>query len=145
MYNPDILLCMIDKKMYRISIKGVVINENGKFLLTKEDNGKWELLGGGIEPNEDALTCLEREIREETGLSITRASPHPIYFVTSQKANGTQIANIIYGIELESLDFTPSEECQELRFFSPDEAMKEELFPNVTEFIKQFSPKLHQF
>ncbi|NCC33621.1 MAG: NUDIX hydrolase, partial [Chloroflexia bacterium] len=35
-------------------------------------NGRqfWILPGGGREPDEDAETCLRREVREETGLDI---------------------------------------------------------------------------
>lgn len=30
---------------YRISVKALILNDEGKFLLTKEDNGLWELPG----------------------------------------------------------------------------------------------------
>lgn len=35
---------------YRISIKALILNEaRDKFLICQEDNGKWELPGGGLE------------------------------------------------------------------------------------------------
>jgi 8-oxo-dGTP diphosphatase len=33
--------------------------------------GKYNGLGGKVEPNEDVLTCMRREIREEAGLECT--------------------------------------------------------------------------
>ncbi len=129
---------------YRISVKGLVIDETGRFLLAKEDNGKWELLGGGLEHSEDPILGLKREIDEETGLEVTFVSQSPKYFVATQRlGQGAYIANVIYEIKLKNLHFTPSDECQELRFFTVEEAKKEDLFPNVTKFLEVFDPNLH--
>jgi 8-oxo-dGTP diphosphatase len=123
---------MHEQAFYRISIKGIVIDEQGRILLSREDNGKWELLGGGLDHGEEPKDCLVREIREETGLTVTSISELPIHFLTVQRqGHDTYIANVIYEITLENLDFTPSDECQELRFFSLEDMMQVELFPNV--------------
>jgi 8-oxo-dGTP diphosphatase len=130
---------------YRISVKGIVVDEQGRILLAREDNGKWELMGGGIEHGEAPHEALRREIIEETGLVITAISETPKYFVTSKRLNKTSyLANIIYEIELADLNFTPSEECQALQFFAPEEAKRLELFPNVKNFLDVFNPELHR-
>jgi hypothetical protein len=36
------------------------------------------------------------------------------------------------------MKFTPTEECQDVKFFNTEEAKKETLFPNVEEFIKVY-------
>lgn len=129
---------------YRISVKGLVIDETGRFLLIKEDNGRWELPGGGLEHGEDPTEGLRREIHEETGLVITEISKTPKYFLTSKRQGGeAYIANVIYEVKLKDLDFVPSEECQELRFFTPEEARHEPLFTNVERFLEVFDPSLH--
>lgn len=123
---------------YRISVKGVVFDKDGRFLLAKEENGFWELLGGGLEHGEDPIECLKREIHEETGLTVTFVSPKPQYFITSpKKSNASWIANIVYEIKLDNYNFIASDECTELRFFSAQEAKKVNLFPNVIKFIEQ--------
>ncbi|MBU1246192.1 MAG: NUDIX hydrolase, partial [Patescibacteria group bacterium] len=53
---------------YRISIKALIVDDKKRFLLVKEDNGTWDLPGGGLDFGEDAKSCLKREIKEETGL-----------------------------------------------------------------------------
>ena len=129
---------MDEQCYYRISIKGIVIDEEGRILLSREDNGKWEMLGGGLDHNEDPIDCLRREINEETGLEITYVSPTPKYFVTSPRVGSkmtTYMANVIYEIRLKNLDFIASDECQELRFFSIADMQKVELFPNVQNLL----------
>lgn len=129
---------------YRISVKALCLDETGRFLLAKEDNGKWEFIGGGLDYGEDPATCLRREVHEETGLVITYISDSPKYFLTAPRHNAdTYLANIIYEVKLQDLNFTPSEECIELRYFNVEEAAKEDLFPNVAEFLKHFDADKH--
>lgn len=125
---------MNQQNYYRVSVKGIVIDEDGRVLLAREDNGKWEMLGGGLDHGENPIDCLKREIHEETGLVVTSVSPHPIYFVTAPRlGHDSYVANVVYRIELADLNFTSSDECQELRFFSADDMDQVELFPNVQE------------
>ena len=117
---------------YRVSVKGIVIDEAGRVLLTREENGQWEILGGGLDHGEDPIEGLRREIREEAGLAVTKVSESPKYFITVPHPKGTHhFVNVIYEVELASLDFIPSEECQELRFFSPEEMATVPLCANV--------------
>ena len=135
---------MNEQCYYRISVKGIAVDEKGRFLLSKEENGMWELLGGGLEHNEDPVEGLKREIKEETGLEVTYISSSPIYFITSPRLGyDTYIANVIYEIKLKDLNFKASDECIELRYFTVEEAKKEKLFPNVLNFLKVYSAKNH--
>lgn len=135
---------MNEQNHFRVSVKGVAIDETGRFLLAKEDNGMWELLGGGLDHGEDPIAALKREFKQETGLEVIEVSATPKYFVTAPKVGREgYVANVIYEVKLKDLDFTPSDECVELRFFSVEEAQKEKLFPQVAEFIKVFNPELH--
>jgi 8-oxo-dGTP pyrophosphatase MutT (NUDIX family) len=129
---------------YRVSVKGIAIDKAGRFLLAREDSDMWELLGGGLDHGEDPIAGLKREINEETGLVVTYISPSPRYLITTKRLNHeTFIANVIYEVTLKDLRFVPSEECQELRFFTVDEARREKLFPNVEKFLEVYDPDLH--
>ena len=130
---------MNEQCYYRVSVKGIVIDDDGRILLSREDNGKWEMLGGGLDHDEDPVAGLKREIFEETGLKVTHVSPSPKYFITSPRIGTTMttyMANVVYEIKLENLNFVPSDECQELRFFSKDEMARVELFPNVQKLLE---------
>ena len=133
---------------FRVSIKALVARD-GKILLHKEGpslGGRWELLGGGLDFGEDIHEGLRREIREETGLVVKSISKRPMYawtwrFENTRGMDWSYSLVLGYQVELESLDFTPSEECQELQFFSKEELMTAELCHQTNGLKDYFDPK----
>ncbi|MFF4623845.1 NUDIX hydrolase [Nonomuraea jabiensis] len=56
---------------HSVSVAGVIVDDQGRALLIqRRDNGHWEAPGGVLELNEDIVSGLRREVREETGLEI---------------------------------------------------------------------------
>lgn len=62
-----------------VGTKGLVVRPDGKVLIVREssayedgtEEGKWDVVGGRIEPNETVFEGLVREVKEESGLSVT--------------------------------------------------------------------------
>lgn len=56
------------------AVGGLIVNELGELLLIRRarepGKGKWGLPGGFVDPGESAEEAVEREIREEIGLTI---------------------------------------------------------------------------
>lgn len=134
---------------YRISIKALVLNESrDKFLVVRQPDGWWDLPGGGLDwgmiPQED----LSREVMEEMGLKTTFIAEQPSYLFTGPNRKGYWFANILYETELESLDFTPSDECEEVWFVNaknrPELEESGDSYWNVDNLLKHFDPKRHQ-
>ncbi len=127
---------------YRVSTKALILDDTKRFLLTKEKCGKWELPGGGLDFGETAQIGITREIKEEMGLEVIFVANNPSYFFTFQHdRTGTWIANVLYLTKVKNLEFTSSNECTELRFFTKEEALKENLFSNVTAFVELYNPE----
>lgn len=134
----------IPESHYRVSIKALILDDaRKKFAIVLEDNGWWELPGGGLDWGETPEACLRREIREEMGLGVTEIAPLPCYYLLGQNMKGVWTLNLVFETKVEDLNFTPSAECRELRFVSPEEIESVHAFRTVTELAQQFDPKKH--
>ena len=70
----------------RSSARAVILDQDDRILLCRfvfphpavpgPERAVWAAPGGGVEPGEDRLTALRRELREEIGLAVTADPPH---------------------------------------------------------------------
>lgn len=128
----------IPDNFYRTSIKALILDKNRKFLLCKEDNGYWDLPGGGIDFGETSEETLKREIFEEMGLVVTEIDNKPEYFFTFKNHKNIWSANVIFKIKVKNLRIKKSNECVEIKFFNKEEVLKENVFPNIIKFVEMF-------
>lgn len=96
----------------------------------------WHLPGGGIEPGETALQSLEREIREEGNLVITRPPRlHGLYF-NSAGSNRDHVALYVLEAVIQTEPKRPDNEIAEAGFF-PLNALPEETTPATRRRINE--------
>jgi len=57
-------------RKYPVSVKGVILI-NDKVILLKNVRNEWELPGGKLDPEESPEQCVQREIHEELGLTVS--------------------------------------------------------------------------
>lgn len=133
---------------YRVTIKGLCVRE-GKLMLQKESksalSGRWEMPGGGLDFGESIREGFEREIKEETGLTVSKMAERPTYVWTRRYENKRNMdwyyaLVVAYRVEFENLDFTPSPECEEIGFFSKEELSDIELAGQTKELPNIFNP-----
>ncbi|HSX15728.1 MAG TPA: NUDIX hydrolase [Candidatus Saccharimonadales bacterium] len=127
---------------YRISVKAVVKDEQGRILLARERSGDWELPGGGLDHGEEPRAGLEREIAEEIGCKVDWMSDQPVRFWTTFKDVGAGdlkwFGFVCYEAKI-SGELKPAVsgdgEAEELRYFTPEEARKLQLHVNTAPYF----------
>ncbi len=133
---------------YRVTIKGMCV-EDGKLLMMREAeslSGKWELPGGGLDFGEDIQTAFHREVQEEMGLEVSSMSKDPLYAWPHKYSNNRGLdwfysMVLAYKVSFKDLNFTPSEECAEIAFFTPDEIKTLDLDGQMKDLLTYFNPE----
>ena len=104
-----------------------LIERNGALLLERRaDDGTWGLVGGAVEVDESISETVRREVGEETGLA---AGPIELFGVFSDPSrivryadgNVYRVLALVFRVEVDDGEPSPSEESLELRFVPPDE------------------------
>jgi 8-oxo-dGTP diphosphatase len=126
----------IPNAFYRISIKALIFDTEGRIMLSQEENKKWDFPGGGLNFGENPRESLLREICEEMGIKITYIKDTPSYFITSkEKDEKFWRCGVFYEAKLENYNFIPSDECIAIKFFSREDALIEDLYPLARKFF----------
>lgn len=110
----------------------VIIQYDKKILLEhRVDSNRWAIIGGGLNIDEDLVSCAFREVYEETGLSLDKKQLrfYKIYDDPSRIAhypdgNVLRVITVVYYINLLNCPILKTSlESKELKFFSKDEIM----------------------
>ena len=78
----------IPSTFYRVSLKALVFDSEDRLLALQNDDGTWELPGGGWEHSETLEQCMRREIREELGVEVARIDSSTIHPCVGHSAEG---------------------------------------------------------
>lgn len=97
---------MIDQANRRIGVYGLA-RSGGAVLLTRvaagyPQAGHWTLPGGASEWGEPPEQALAREVAEETGLTVTDATPHSVDSVVrpSARHGSLHLVGLVYEISV---------------------------------------------
>lgn len=94
----------------------------GRVLLARENNGAWALPGGWCDVDQSVASNAQKEVREETGLSVT-----PERIIAVQDWRKHNVTNYAYGVvkifvlcKYEGGQFEKNIETTEIGFFERD-------------------------
>ena len=122
---------------YRVSVKGLIYDNNGKLLFVCERSDTWDLPGGGLEHGEGIAEALRRECREELGAEIEITNAAPIIIPTWSKKFDTPVLIIAYQVRPVSPP-TTTPDVGELRYIGADELDQVELDSTLSAMMDQF-------
>lgn len=131
-----------------VGIGAAILNREGKLFLAKRgdkaknETGKWETPGGGLEFGETVEEALKREMKEEFGIEIEIIELLNVYDHIL-KDEGQHWVAISYLCKL--TEHTPTilepEKCSAIGWFTLDEGEKLELSFNGMQDIKSLKDK----
>lgn len=98
---------------YHLTVLGVIMRPDGKFLITKRvmtkawAPGWWEVSGGAVMAGEESLDAVIREVYEETGLDVSGCQDS--YLFTYHRENPGEGDNYFVDVYRFVLDFQESD------------------------------------
>ncbi len=105
----------------------MIVTADGVLLQRRDDNGKWGLPGGGVEPGESVRVAVIREVREETGLDVEPLRLIGVYsdpvnhqVITYPDGNVIHYVSAVFECTIRGGALACGVESLELGFFPPD-------------------------
>jgi 8-oxo-dGTP pyrophosphatase MutT (NUDIX family) len=117
----------------RLGCSAAIFDKQRRVLLTKrQDNGQWCLPSGGMEPGESVAEGCEREVFEETGLSVrvkrfVGMYSHPDQLTVYSKTDKFQIVALHFEAEIIGGKLGLSNETSDYGYFTMEEIEKLEM------------------
>ena len=113
----------------------LIWDDDGRLLLMREaETGRWQTVGGMIDPDESPWDAAAREAAEETGLTVRierlrAALGGPGYRVHYPNGDLCSYVSIVFDAVAVSGDLVGDDEVAELRWFRADEIAALDLDP----------------
>jgi len=106
---------------YRVSVKALITNEEGKILVVNERSLGWDLPGGGLDWGESAGDALKRELLEELGC-LAEIEEQPCLIAPSSAAvYDRHVLWIIYKAKIDPGEIQKTDEVSEIAFVSVED------------------------
>jgi ADP-ribose pyrophosphatase YjhB (NUDIX family) len=119
----------------RPGVAAVIFDGERVLLQRRDDNGRWGLPGGGVDPGESVRTAVVREVREETGLDVeplrligVYSDPANHQVITYPDGNVIHYVSAVFECAIRGGVLACGAESLDLGFFAPD-ALPDDTLP----------------
>jgi 8-oxo-dGTP diphosphatase len=129
-------------KPFRLSVKVLIYDDNGHYLLLKRSSnskgnpGKWDLPGGKVDAGEDLEEGLLREVKEEGGLTI---SLERVLGAAESEAPSKRVAYLIFEGRLISGEVHLSDEHEDYLWVQRSDLATIDMAGQFRKFIREYS------
>ncbi|MBS3148219.1 NUDIX hydrolase [Candidatus Woesearchaeota archaeon] len=125
--------------MKKIILKAVVKRDEKYLILLRAPTAKdypeqWDFPGGNLEKNEEPLTGIEREVKEETGLVVKAINPVATY---DEFEDDDQWHFTIYSTKIISGELSLSHEHTAFKWATEKEILALKTQPFITAYFQQ--------
>lgn len=124
----------------KVGVGVLVINE-GKILLVRRamspEKGKWSIPAGFLDYGEEPKSTAQREVFEETNLSVKNLRLLDIYYNSRAVVDGGASIFILYSADLIEGTLEAGDDADEADFFTPDD-LPELAFTSTKEAIQKW-------
>jgi ADP-ribose pyrophosphatase YjhB (NUDIX family) len=111
----------------RPGVAAVIFDGERVLLQRRDDNGRWGLPGGGVDPGESVHAAIVREVREETGLEVeplrligVYSDPANHQVITYPDGNVIHYVSTVFECTVRGGTLACGAESLELGYFPPD-------------------------
>lgn len=126
-------------------VGAVVRDERGRLLVVRRRNapglGRWSVPGGRVEPGEDDVTAVVREVAEETGLTVL---PGALVGTVHRDAPGGGVYVIRdYACRVTGGSLTAGDDATDVRWVSAEELAALPVVPGLLASLEQWGVAPH--
>ena len=114
-----------------VAVGGLVRASEGRVLMIPSPRRDWEFPGGQVEEGEDLVTALQREVLEETGITVTVGKLAGVY--SNVKSH---IVMFDFLCEFVSGDLQTSQESPVVEWVEADEALRRIIRPVIRDRMR---------
>ena len=136
-YDPN----YVPKKTYvLVGQKAIVVNSQNQLLVLQRSEksgagGKWSIPGGALEDKEEPFSAIQREIQEETELSVLDVKP---FYLRSYTHNNDFTLIVGYRCAPTSENVVLNWEHNNFKWLTKEDALKLELTDDAKFFLEHF-------
>lgn len=122
---------------YRVVVKGIVRDDDGKVLFVQERSDSWDLPGGGLEHGEGLLGALNREFAEELKAEVEIDYKNPIIIPTWNTKFDDPVLIIAFEVKILSKPQL-TDDVLDFKYYSLDQARQSILDSTLVDVISKF-------